>query len=627
VFKNKYVVLVILCITGFLLYGNVLHAPFQLDDQEFIVNNPAVKNIHDVSAIWKFTPRKFLSLFTIALTYHFFKFDTFPYHLINLLLHILTSFLVYSLVSRLLGLSPEVKGKTGAQRHWLSLCCALFFLVHPLQTESVTYIWQRSTVLSGFFYIAASLWYCKARQERSLLAGVAVVACALIGFFAKGDTVTLPVIFLLMEFSFFGMTLQRLSRRLLHLWPVVVSVVIAVFFFLKPLNTFLQNAYFFSGTNEVSRSAYLFTQLPIIVSYLRLVFFPFGQNVEHFINFYYSFLNPAVILSTIFIIAVCVCGVSLYRKGQRLIPFGIAWFFVCLFPTSSVYPLATAMYEHRLYLPLMGMVLCATVVLNYGLRQGKIRALIGAGIILVLGVLTVSRNYLWRSELALLEDAVRKAPLNVRAQLILGETYYRLGKVEPAFALFKKAVHLSPDNPNAHHDMGIIYLEKKDMQRAKEEFSRAVALNRSYANPYINLAYIALLERQYYVARTLFEESLKYKLTDAALVGLGNLSFLTRKWGEAVAYFQHALVVNPHNKLACYNLGNAFFRLGQYQRAIESYERCITIDPKFVKAYINIGLSYAQLHDDVNSRKYLEKALEINTQGSSFVGRGILRIK
>ncbi|MDE1921676.1 MAG: tetratricopeptide repeat protein, partial [Candidatus Omnitrophica bacterium] len=155
-------IIIIACV-GAIVYSNTFFSPFQFDDLVYIVNNHSIKNIHDLQAIWSFCPCRFVTFFSLALNYYFSGLQVLAYHLFNLAVHLTSAFLVWRLTF-LTFLTPAMKEeKISRHAGAISLWAGLIFVAHPVQTEAVTYIWQRAASMAALFYLAALCFYAQSR--------------------------------------------------------------------------------------------------------------------------------------------------------------------------------------------------------------------------------------------------------------------------------------------------------------------------------------------------------------------------------------------------------------------------------------------------------------------------------
>ena len=191
---------------GVIMYSNTLNNQFQFDDYLRIYNNTAINNIKNIDSIWNYNNSRFIGYLSFALNYHFHHLNVFGYHVVNLLIHILTSFFVWWLATLILS-TPEIrKTKISKHKRILAFGCGLLFLSHPLQTQAVTYIVQRLTSLAALFYLSSLSFYIQARllqkKIRYLLFLISAIL-AVLGIFTKEIVFTYPFSVLLVEIYFF----------------------------------------------------------------------------------------------------------------------------------------------------------------------------------------------------------------------------------------------------------------------------------------------------------------------------------------------------------------------------------------------------------------------------------------
>ena len=210
-FKDKFILLslIIICLSGIFVYSNTFGVPFHYDDESSIIENTDIKNIADLRSILWFTPTHFIVYLSLSLNYYFHELNVFGYHLVNLMIHLSAGLMVYWLVL-LTFFTPAVRDKDiSKHKYLLALFSGLLFVAHPVQTEAVTYIIQRSTSLAAFFYITSLTLYIKARLSILRKAGdgkwfyILSLSAAILGVFSKQIVITLPLIIVLYEYCFF----------------------------------------------------------------------------------------------------------------------------------------------------------------------------------------------------------------------------------------------------------------------------------------------------------------------------------------------------------------------------------------------------------------------------------------
>lgn len=522
--NRRVVCLFILFLIGIGIYANILHTPFQFDDYDEMLESPLVKDLSYLLKNWDNFGRKFIPLFTFALNYHFGGEDTFGYHLVNVLLHILTASVLFGTV-RLLCSTPILSPTALSRKKTLfSLFVSLLFLVHPLQTEAVTYIWQRSEVLAGLLYLLAYHSYLLGRLKKKKLYYVGIVFFVGLGFMTKGTIVTLPLMIALTEVSFFDYT----KRQRLDI--VLAACLILVY---GGLLYFRQPRYIFMPITPPSLSSfdrsfsieYLFTQFMVVMQYIRLSFLPVRQNLDYYFPLAKTFFDGPVILSFLALAAIAGAAIRIFEK-HRLMAFGIFWFFIYLIPTSSVLDMGP-IWEHRMYLSVAGFSMFIVAFLFTAVAGNQTRNAVAVGVIGLLCVLTVARNNVWRSEFSLMEDTIKKSPLNPRPYVNLGVAYIRKGDYATAVELFKKALSLSSLTYAApRHNLSIVYTQ------------------------------------------------------------IGTWHFHQGAYASALAFFRQALRYDPDNSAAYFNFKNISLAEGEYPQAFTMHDKAIESNPYFRGAHI-----------------------------------------
>ena len=142
--NNKIFIITALSVFGFIIYSNTLHCPFQFDDTLCIVSNPSIKSLSNLQSMWIYYPTRLLAFLSFAINYRIGGLDVFSYHIVNLLIHVTNAFLIWCLTI-LTFRTPAIKdNKISKFSYEIAFFSSLIFLSHPVQTESVTYIWQRT---------------------------------------------------------------------------------------------------------------------------------------------------------------------------------------------------------------------------------------------------------------------------------------------------------------------------------------------------------------------------------------------------------------------------------------------------------------------------------------------------
>jgi Flp pilus assembly protein TadD len=574
-----------ICGAGILVYLNTFHSPFTFDDIN-ITRNVYITNLKDLKAIWNCSPTRFVTYLSFAINYYFNGMQVTGYHIVNLTIHLLSAIFVRWFIM-LTFTTPAVRDMEIAEHAGLiSFFGALLFVVHPVQTEAVTYIYQRATSLAALFYLASLCFYIKARFARGYGSGTgwffygSSVVTALVGMFTKEIVATLPLMILLYEFCFF-----RVEKRLNWKYVVPFLIMLAVI----PLTLI------YSGTGQaellrkiaggsigIPRECYFFTQLRVLVTYLRLLFVPLNQNLVYDYPVCESLWERPALAGGCAVLVILLTGILLFKK-YRLISFSIFWFFLTLSVESSIIPLVWVMFEHRLYLPMVAYSIFLPTMLCYLCRRKmKFVTVIMLVIISFYGILAYSRNRVWRNQLLLWEDTVRKSPGNPIALANLGNAYARNGMLDIAIKMHKKAILIVPDFAGYHTDLGWDYARKGLYEKAKDRLKIALKLNSSCALAHYRLGIIYQLEENYEDAIREFEEAVM--LNPSLIMSHYRLGFACQRKGDlrqAMYHYGEAIMLDPSNVKALNNLGCIYFRTGMFGEAKTAWEKALAVDPGF----------------------------------------------
>lgn len=468
---------------GLAVYSNTFHCSFQFDDSIYIVGNPSIHHLQDLQAIWKFCPCRFLAFLSIAINYHLHQLHVLGYHLVNLAIHVVCALLVWRLV--LLTFWTPVMKAEKISRHagTVALFAGLLFVSHPVQTEAVTYIWQRATSLMTMFYLASLTCYITSRlkDEQELEKAGArahygwALAAALAAMFTKENAITLPIIIGIYEFYFFK---SPNSLRWQKLWPFVLTLAII------PLTTLLTSTArvqeikdVVQGPSGISPIFYLLTEFRVMMTYLRLLVLPVHQNVDYDYPISLGILEPPTLASFLMILLLLAAARRLYPRF-RLLSFSILWFFLTLLPDSSFLPLEDVIFEHRMYLPLVGYGLLLAGALPLVMdRRIRTWVLIASLVIAGNAVATYQRNKVWRNEFTLWYDALRKSPNKARPYNRIGNAYLNQGRMDTAVQYFDRAIQLNPRDAKSYINRGCIYGQKGQLLQAISDFSRAIGVD------------------------------------------------------------------------------------------------------------------------------------------------------
>jgi len=344
-------------------YSNTFTASFHFDDNPAIIENPNIRHVTADNIISLLQTNRPVVNLSIMLNYQLSGLNVVGWHLFNVGVHIANSCFVYLFLLWTLGLASGER-EYGDKAKRMALFGALLFGVHPVQTESVTYIISRTELLATFFYLLTFLFFIKAVRTKHPGYYAATVFSSALSMGSKEWAVTLPA--LLVLYDYFFIAKKRISD-VLGRWLLYIGVMLPWWIVLRTLNLFAQGGAAGIGFNVASATgintkSYLLTSLNVIWTYIRLLFLPINQNLDYDYSISKTLFEFPTMLS--FIGHLAIVGASFWaykKKGWLLIPFGIAWFYIGLSPTQSIVPIIDVIFEHRVYMPSIGFFLAFIV--------------------------------------------------------------------------------------------------------------------------------------------------------------------------------------------------------------------------------------------------------------------------
>lgn len=566
------------------VFSNSLTGPFVLDDNSSIKNNVSIRRLWPLeSPLIGGTRGRPLVNFTFALNYRIGGTDVTGYHALNLGIHVLAGLVLFGVVRRTL-LLPIFGGKFAASARLIGFGAALLWLVHPLQTESVTYLVQRTESLMGLYYLLT--FYCFIRaieptENGGAWRALAVAAC-FAGMACKEIMITAPLAVFLYDRCFAGGSFREAWRQRRGFHLALASSWIALAWLMRGMG---ERGVGFE--NDIGPWRYALTESCAIVRYFKLAVWPSPLVFDYGSEFANSLADvwPCALLVT----ASVVGAIAALRFRPRL-GFLLAWPFLTLAPTSSFVPVALQpIAEHRMYLPLAGFAILAVLIMHRYLAR---RAWISIGLAaLALGFTAHRRNAVYAGEITLWRDTVEKAPNNQRAHQNLGTAYLNAGHITPAEAQFDEALSLDPENPEVLNNLALVYARTGRQQQALAVLEKILLANPRFAEARYNLGCVLLENRNDAEARRQFEEAIRLNPSYGdAHINLASILVGEGKFTEAVHHYSEALRIDPRDPQLYVQRAYANFKLGRILAAIDDYERALELQPDLEDARRNLEI-------------------------------------
>jgi hypothetical protein len=532
--KSYLIPLVCLSVLTVGLYIHSLNNHFFFDDLPNIVENPYTRNPMDIPLFLKGLGThqswfRILPTYSFALNYHVHQLNVFGYHLVNLILHLLSGFLVYFIARDLFRLTLHKKENSIDKSSdfedkkivFLSLFTAMIFIAHPIQVNTVAYIVQRNEGMSAFFYLLGFFLFIKGALNKGIKRWLCLTGTGfsfLGSIFSKEIGFTLPLILALFDFLFLCKTGEDIIKRLKIYLPLLLGVTVYIAFFLRGglLYQFMGRAEGWRWTPWEN----LLTQSNVILQYMKLLFLPLPGwlNIDHDFPVSRSLFEYPTYISAALIVLLLFLALFLIRKN-RLVSFSILWFFVVLAPTSSVIPIWDIMVEYRLYLPLLSYAFLLGLAVHYlfNVFRKFLSLKLSLGVVLGLSCLplifyshvTLHRNDVFKDELTVWSDTAKKSPQKMRVRHNLGRAYFNRGLIDDAIREGEIALELSAHIKNKTNVKFVLnllgggYFRKGENEKALDLFQRAAEIDPQFATAYYNMSCV-------YANQNEKEKALKY---------------------------------------------------------------------------------------------------------------------
>lgn len=476
-------------------YGNSLDGLFFLDDEPEILKNDDIKPPVLFSNLMA-DARPLISV-TTAFNWAISGSDPWSYHVVNILFHIGCGWVLWGLLRSTLRL-PSMASRVGDKGDWVALAAAAIFIVHPLQTESVTYIIQRAEIMASLAMLGVlwiSLAFGEYRRWPEAVAGIVVVG--VVGVVCKQIVVALPGLLLLWDLCFVSRgDRDSLWSRRYHYAAVAVPALYAVTQTLSATEG-AKTAGF--ELEEISVFGYLTAQFGTVVHYFRLFVWP---SELCFDCGYYgawpvvnSFLGESILLPLLILTVLVGAGLAAWKSRPEW-TFGILGAGIALAPTSTIFPLADVYVEHRMYMA-VGLLAFPVALTGFELTGALVpgerarslaRVSLTALVCGALLVTTVVRNEAWDDAIELWQDTVAKAPQQRRTWYTLGNELGRAGRHQEAIDAYRKAIELKPSVGRVHVNMGVALTRIGDLEGAAAAYEQAVHYEPNFAMAHRNLA-------------------------------------------------------------------------------------------------------------------------------------------
>ncbi len=604
--SNK-ILLPFLILITFAIYFKSLNNRFTIwDDDGYVTENPDIRTLHGDSikhtlsktfktyVVGNYHP---LTMLTYCLEYQKFKLDPKPYHLSNLLLHLLNTLLVFGFIWLI------------TKQKWTAFITSLLFAIHPMHVESVAWIAERKDVLYSFFYLTALctyIFYLKKDAGKWFLYTLTFLFFVL-AVLSKAMAVTIPIAFFAVDYF---LDRKFSLKTILEKLPFIILSMFVGYIAIdaQKVSNALEGMIYYGFFDRV-----LFVCYGMIMYLWKLLLpfnlscfysYPVKENGWYPILFY---IAPLILLGLLFLI---------YRSKQygKDILFGFAFFFITIVLVLQILPVGGALMADRYtYLPYIGLFFIFARWINKLIEnKAKISPLIIV-LLIVLATLfsfqSFQRTKVWHDSISLWTDAIQKNDIEDMLYKSRGVAYTKEKQYDKAIEDFNRAIALRPKNPDVFYDKGFAYNEKGNFQEAIKDYSASIHYLDLINNPLESNRYQLKYEKAYNNRGTAygyigelnnaiddFTSAIKKDSTFADAYNNRGMAYRSlKKHKEAINDFTRAIHFSPSYSSAYCNLGIVYKSLRRYTEAIENFNSAILIDPKFSVAYYHRGFAHYYL--------------------------------
>lgn len=603
------------------VYANTLSNGFVHDDNGQVLENlwiTDLKFIPDMftSSVWSFVKNRTvvsnyyrpMMHLIYNVTYHIFGLNPWGFHLVNIVIHSLISVMVFIITKRLLEQTAQAfvsqPTRTGGISSVLpAFGAALLFATHPVHTEAVAWIACVPELSYTLFFLLSFYFFMLYEEGKKGMYALSVAAFA-IAVFSKEPALLLPFVLMVYEYIFHRRPFSNpetprfayaFLKRYLPYFAIGGVYMVLRIHALGGVSPAKGNV---DLRDSLSGFQYAINIFPLFISYLGKLLLPLNLNAWYVFHPVRSLLD----VKTVAAIAVTVVFFLLPLAAKRLTRF--VYFCLCLI----VVPLLPVLYipailvpfaERYLYLPSFGFVLLAAMLLSklLAVRSPLIKGASISILLLLVGLYsigTAGRNTVWRDDLTLFTDMVKKSPDAAIPHNDLGSLYAAENRLEEAVTEYKEALKLKPDYGDAHYNLGVIYHKQNRLDEAIKEYTEALRLIPDYPEAHNNLGSAYTDKNRVQEALAEYKAALKLRPDyPEAHYNLGRLYQKQNRLEEAIAEFKTAIKLKPGHVEAHNDLGCCYMSRNRADEAVAEFQAAARLKPDYPDAHFNLGVALA----------------------------------
>ncbi|MDI6828767.1 MAG: tetratricopeptide repeat protein [Armatimonadota bacterium] len=600
--KAIFIVGIILVMGTIIVFSPVISCGFlNYDDEVYVTDNPYVQAGPTVQGItWVFTSMRAgnwhpLTWLSHMLDCRIYGLNAAGHHITSLVIHALNVLFLFLLLVNMTGFV------------WRSAFVAALFAIHPLHVESVVWIAERKDVLSTFFGMLATWAYIRYTRAPGIKAYFLVLVLFSLGLMSKPMLVTLPFVFLLLDYWPLGrianynnpllvVSLRQVRNLLLEKLPLfVISLFSCVITFIAQ-----QSGGAIASFERIPLGVRVANALVAYISYVIKMLYPVKLAV-----LYPHPGNSLPAWSVVGSASILIIFTIWVARGARSKPYilvGWLWYIVTLVPVIGFIQIGIqAMADRYTYIPLIGLF----IIIAWGIpdlmqclqKTGTTKETIKAG----------------DSILPFAHSLFSLIPAVTILFVFAVQTWIQIGYWRDNVTLFRRALAVTTGNYLAHQNLGVALFHQGELEAAAKHFGAALKLKPSYAPAHNGLGTVFMCQGKDDEALEHFKAALKCDphLEDAH----SNLAVIMQKYGrdeEAIAHYRQVLQINPDRADTHNNIGLILAKLGRFDEATRHFYSALKLKPKDAEVHCNLGSSLVKLGEFNKAVRHLEVAIEIN---------------
>lgn len=635
---------ILILLTSF-FYSFSLNYPFQFDDIANITKKFAIRFDEPLSRWWV-NSRWFGDLLN-RLNFEIGRFDSFWYRFCNVMIHIFAGLIVYYLVKALCEQLKDNEFFTNNSTI-ISFVCAGLFLLHPVQSQTVSYVIQAriegvaSLLVLVIIFLFVKIFTSAARNLflQSVL-GLILFCVALLGCGTKEIVIVTPFLMLLIDWFF--LSNQQWNNFKSRIW---FHIIFDIYFFALMIHylspNFATNALTLSvvtGNNRgniltqqafdvITPLQYLMSEFRIVWHYLWMFVWPLNISVEYDWKIVSSFWSAGVIFPLIGLLTIA--GTAIYyllKKVNTFFVFGIFWFFICVAPRSSIIPSPELVCDYKTYLASFGWLFILSVFLVKfaewlfqsvkelsrfnSFWQAKIAVF--SAIFILVGFSTYNRNLIWSSSIAFWEDNVAKAPGKARVFNNYGVALSEAGRVDESIIAYQKAIELDRFYSDPLSNIAVAYSLKDETDKAIDALKSALNLCSNYPEALNNLGTLYIKKKEYEVAEKYLLKAIEFRpYYGKAYYNMGRLYLEKNQNDTALEYFKKAVQGDLDTPEGFYTYAQMCLRMKKFEEAAQAFTTVIQRGGGSEVVWFNLANSYFMLKDYDKAQKIYQDLVSKN---------------